>query len=83
MMAKLLFTDTEGLDPYSDEYNDKIIEHKKQLEELLEEQKGIRFSSIKSEYQDKIDEASNELNNAKNERKLQMEKKNWQTHRKN
>lgn len=67
MMAKLLFTDTDGLDPYSDEYNDRIVEHKKQLEDLLEEQKGIRFSSIKSEYQDKIDGASNELNNAKNE----------------
>ncbi len=50
MMAKLLFTDTDGLDPYSDEYNDRVIEHKKQLEDLLEEQKGIRFSSIKSEY---------------------------------
>ena len=67
MMAKILFTDTDGLDPYSDEYNDKIIEHKKELENLLEEQKDIRFSSIKSKYQEKIDEASEELNNAKKE----------------
>ena len=67
MMAKILFTDTEGLDPYTDEYNNKIIEHKKELQNLLEEQKGIRFAAIKSEYQDKIDEASQELNNAKKE----------------
>ena len=65
MMAKVIFTDTEGLDPYSDEYNNKIVEHRRELEELLDEQKGIRFASIKSEYQDKIDEASSELNNAK------------------
>lgn len=67
MMAKILFTDTEGLDPYSDEYNNIVVEHKKELEDLLEKQKGIRFAAIKSEYQDKIDEASGELNNAKQE----------------
>ena len=67
MMAKIVFTDTEGLDPYTDEYNNKVIEHKKELEKLLEEQKGIRFAAIKSEYQDKINDASEELNNAKKE----------------
>ncbi len=67
MMAKVLFKDTDGLDPYTDEYNDKVVEHKKELETLLENQKGIRFALIKGKYQDKIDEANDELVNAKQE----------------
>lgn len=67
MMAKIVFEDTNNLDPYTDEYNEKIIEHKKELEQLLEDQKDIRFSLIKSEYQDKIDEAETELTDAKEE----------------
>lgn len=27
MMAKLIFEDTDGLNPYTDEYNNKVIEH--------------------------------------------------------
>lgn len=67
MMAKLTFTDTQGLDPYSDEYNDKIVEHKEELSNLLKEQQDIRLSSIKSEYQKEIDDGRKELDDAKKE----------------
>lgn len=67
MMAKLTFTDTENLDPYSDEYNDKIQEHKDELAKLLGEQQEIRLSNIKSEYQTKIDDGQKEINDAKQE----------------
>lgn len=67
MMAKLKFTDTENLDPYSDEYNDKIQVHKEELENLLKEQQETRLSSIKSEYQEKIDDGQKEVDDAKKE----------------
>ena len=66
MMAKIKFTDTENLNPYSDEYNEKIQSHKADLENLLKEQQEIRLSDIKSEYQTKIDDGQKELDDAKN-----------------
>lgn len=65
MMAKIIFKDTLNLDPYSDEYNDKIISHKKELEDVLSDNKKVRLKLIKTEYQNKIDEASDALNEAK------------------
>ena len=67
MMVKLTFTDTENIDPYSDEYNDKIQEHKEELTKLLDEQQNNRFSAIKSEYQEKIDDGQKELDEGKKE----------------
>ena len=67
MMAKLIFTDTEDLSPYSDEYNDIIQTHKEELENLLSQTQDIRFSNIKSEYQTEINEGWNEVNEAKQE----------------
>ena len=67
MMAKLTFTDTENLNPYSDEYNDKLQAHKEELTKLLDEQRNNRFSAIKSEYQEKIDDGQKELDDGKKE----------------
>ncbi len=67
MMAKITFNDTKKLDPYSDEYNKKVIDYKNKLQESLESNKNIRFSLIKSEYKDKIDEANIKIINAKKE----------------
>ena len=67
MMAKIIFNDTYNLDPYSDLYNNKILKHKQELETLLISKKDIRFSLIKSEYKDSINEATTKLNNAKDE----------------
>ena len=67
MMAKLRFEDTENLNPYSDEYNEKINEHKNEIEKLLKEQQETRLADIKSEYQTKIDDGQKELDDAKKE----------------
>lgn len=67
MMAKLTFEDTDGVDPYSDEYNDKIQVHKEELEKLLKEQQETRLADIKAEYQAKIDDGQKELDDAKKE----------------
>ncbi len=67
MMAKIIFDDTYNLDPYSDEYNSKILKHKEEIEESLTNTKDIRFSLIKSEYKDKINDATTKINDAKKE----------------
>lgn len=67
MMAKLTFTDTQNLDYFSDEYSEIVQEHKMELKELLEDQQDIRFASIKSEYQEEIDNAQKEVDDAKQE----------------
>lgn len=65
MMARILYTDTVGIDPYSNEYGDLIQNHKEELEELLKDQPENRLSSIKEEYQDKIDEGQDKIQEAK------------------
>lgn len=67
MMVKIKFTDTENLNPYSDEYNKKIQTHKEELENLLKEQQETRLSGIKKEYQIKIDDGQQKLDDAKKE----------------
>ena len=67
MMAKLTFTDTQNLDPYSDEYNEKITAHKSELENLLKDQQDARLADIKSEYQSKIDDGQKKIDDAKAE----------------
>ncbi|MGG7059188.1 FtsX-like permease family protein [Clostridium tertium] len=65
MMAKITFEDTQGVDPYSDEYVDLIQAHKDNLSELLEDQPEIRMESIQEEYKSKIDDGKKQLEDAK------------------
>ncbi|MFC0265509.1 FtsX-like permease family protein [Alloscardovia macacae] len=65
MIARLSFTDTQGLDPYSDEYTQKITQHKKALDTALEDQPSERLAAIKKTYQEKIDEAQTKVDDAK------------------
>ncbi len=65
MMAKITFEDTQGVDPYSDEYVELIQTHKDNLSELLEEQPEIRMESIQEEYKSKIDDGQKQLDEAK------------------
>ncbi|TGY40744.1 ABC transporter permease [Clostridium sartagoforme] len=65
MMAKITFKDTQGVDPYSDEYVDLIQEHKDNLSELLEDQPEIRMESIQEEYESKIDDGRKQLDEVK------------------
>ncbi len=67
MIARLSFNDTKGVDPYSDEYTNLIIAHKDELNKLLADQPLTRLTSIKSEYQGKIDDAQVKINDAKKE----------------
>lgn len=64
MMAKVIFKDTENVDPYSNEYTNLITKHKKELSNLLNDQQGFRFENIKSKYQAEVDDAKAELNSA-------------------
>ena len=54
MIARITFRDTQGLDPYSDAYTDKIQAHKNQLETLLEDAPAQRLDAVRSEYQEKL-----------------------------
>lgn len=65
MMARLTFKDTEGVDPYSKEYTDLIQTHKDELAKLVKDQPEKRLASIKEEYQEKIDDGEEQLNEAK------------------
>lgn len=74
MMAKLTFKDTQGLDPYSDQYTNLIQKHKDDLNKLLEKQPQLTLTSIKDEAnvtiqknQDKLDNAKKELDDARNQ----------------
>ncbi|WP_270598967.1 ABC transporter permease [Clostridium baratii] len=65
MMAKITFKDTQGVDPYSDEYVDLIQAHKDNLSELLKDQPEIRMKSIQEEYESKIGDGQKQLDKAK------------------
>lgn len=67
MIARVSFEDTKGIDPYSDEYTELIQNHKNELNELLVNQPSLRLSSIREEYQEKIDDGQAEVDNAKRE----------------
>lgn len=65
MIARIKFRDTNNVDPYSDEYTDLIQEHKKELDQLLEDQPELRLQAIKEEYQDNIDDGQSQIDEAK------------------
>ncbi len=67
MIARISFEDTKDVNPYSDEYTELIQNHKNELNELLVNQPSLRLSSIKEEYQEKIDDGQTEVDNAKRE----------------
>lgn len=67
MMAKLTFKDTQGLDPYGDDYQQLIQKHKDELNKLLVNQPQLSLSSIKDQANQTINENQNKLDQAKNE----------------
>ncbi len=67
MIARLSFSDTDGIDPYSEEYRTLIQTHKEELESLLADQPEERLCAIQTEYQQKIDDAEAEIADAKKE----------------
>ena len=67
MLARITFEDTQGLDPYSDAYIDRIQEHKSQLETLLEDAPEQRLAAVKSQYQEEIDDGRQQVSDAETE----------------
>lgn len=67
MTARLTFSDTAGLDPYSDEYADKVHAHREELEELLAGRPGVRLAEVRSEGQESIDEGQKEVDDGRAE----------------
>lgn len=66
-IARISFTDTQGVDPYSDEYTSLLQAHKDELDSLLADQPALRLDSVKEGYQKQIDETQAEINKAKKE----------------
>ena len=65
MLARMNFRDTANVDPYSDDYTDKIQAHKDSLSELLKDQPEIRLADIQKEYQKQIDDGQKKIDDAK------------------
>ena len=54
MLARMNFRDTANVDPYSDEYTDKIQAHKDSLSELLKDQPEIQLADIQKNINNKL-----------------------------
>lgn len=67
MMARITYKDTQGINPYSEEYSDIIQTHKEELETLLQDQPSIRLAAIKQEAQEEIDSVQRKIDDAKSE----------------
>lgn len=67
MLARLKFTDTENLDPYSDLYREKIEAHTQELDSLLEKQGKHRLGVVKGKMQDEISKAEAKITYANDE----------------
>lgn len=65
MIARLSFTDTAGLDPYSQTYLDRVTAHKDELDELLADQPEHRLAAVRAQYQDAIDEGQRRVDDAR------------------
>lgn len=65
MLARMSFKDTVAVDPYSDEYTDKIQAYKDSLGKLLKDQPEIRLADIQKEYQQQIDDGQKKIDDAK------------------
>ena len=61
MTARLTFTDTAGVDPYTDAYADLVHAHRDELERLLADQPGVRLSELRAQNQAKIDDGQREV----------------------
>lgn len=64
MVARLRFDDTLGLDPYSQEYLDKVAAHKEELEELLEGRGAHRLAVVQGEFDEQIADGQAQVDDA-------------------
>lgn len=65
MIARLRFDDTIGLDPYSQEYLDRVAAHKQELEELLADRPEHRYQVVAGAMEEGIEAGQQELDDAR------------------
>ena len=65
MVARLSYTDTQGLDPFGDEYLSRVAAHKEELEDLLADRPQHRLEVVRAQYQDAIDEGRAKIDDAR------------------
>lgn len=65
MVARMTFEDTKNVDPYSKDYTNKVQAHKDDIDEQLKNQPKKRLSTIKTEFQTKINDTKQQMNDAR------------------
>lgn len=65
MTARLSYGDTDGLDPYSNDYRDRVQAHKEELEGLLSGRPEVRLVEVRGEAQEKIDDGQAQVDDAR------------------
>ncbi|MDO4848755.1 MAG: ABC transporter permease [Coriobacteriia bacterium] len=65
MTARMTFEDTEGLDPYSNEYRDRVQDHKSEVEGLIADRPAARLATVVADAQVSIDDGQAEVDDAK------------------
>ncbi|MDO4679850.1 MAG: FtsX-like permease family protein [Aerococcus sp.] len=67
MVARLRFDDLLDVDPYSEDYTNKLQAHKDDLDDKLKNQPNHRLNAVKQEYQDQIDDGQKKIDDANKE----------------
>lgn len=65
MLARLSNSDTKGLDPYSDNYLDKVKKHKKELDRAHDNAPARRLAAVSATYDDQIESGQSKIDDAK------------------
>lgn len=65
MVARLRFDDTEGLDPYGQEYLDRVAAHKEELEKLLEGRGAHRLAVVQGQFDEQIADGQAQVDDAR------------------
>lgn len=65
MIARLRFDDLKSIDPYSQDYTNKLQAHKDDLNHILKDQPEHRLQAVKNEYQEKIADGQKQIDDAK------------------
>lgn len=65
MLARLSNSDTKGLDPYSDNYLDKVKKHKKELDRAHDNAPARRLAAVRATYDDQIESGQSKIDDAK------------------
>ena len=65
MVARLRFDDTVGLDPYSQDYLDRVAAHKEELEGLLADRPAARLATVRAQFDERIADGQAQVDEAR------------------